>query len=357
MEKKWFCEIKSDFCDKYCNRYCDEKECPSANALAEWNKMYSMYGIPGMHIKNIKELVGTEAFQCLNVAYDEKCNTLDYQSSAVVLDPEGDVLRETEWLMKEKGYQIKVLNLITMDKSQCYNPLDYLHSINDIKRLRDAFCAHTFVGSFGYDNLQRNEAEMGLFLVLLYYIARSVPEAQRNISLLIHLLDTEEQSILDKNYSEYLYALLERLGIQRLPKAIKIYKHWKSISPKDVKDIIGGLMRRLSIFDIEPLKRIVQCDEMDLDSLGNQKTALYVVIPRNDKRFDFLVSILFSHLFHQYNSKQKQKNPVRFLVGGRHCAHPVADYSQLLYCLRRRDVYGSTGWGAMDGTECPETGA
>lgn len=335
MGKRWFCEIKSDFCDRYSSdRYCDEQGCPSANALAEWSQANGIYGIPGLHIGSIKELIGTEAFQCLNVAYDEERKALDYQSSAVVLDPEGHILRQTEWLMKEKGYQIKVLNLITMNKSQCYNPLNYLRSINDIIRLKDAFRAHTFVGSFGHENADlRDEAEMGLFGVLVYY-AYTIPEKQRNISLLTHLLRTE-QSALDKTYSEYLYALSERLGIQPLPKAIRIHRNWKHILPGDVKEIITGLMRRLSMFDVEPLRRIVQSDEMDLDALGDSKTVLYVVVPRDDKRFDFLVSILFSQLFQRYGSKQHKKR-VRFLVGERYCARPVVNYAQFLCCLRCR---------------------
>ena len=221
-------------------------------------------------------------------------------SSYVVLDPKGELLRDTGNLLSAKGYDIKVLDLINMEKSHCYNPFVYLRSDNDIQRLvTNLFKNTTPKGSQSQDPFWDQAATM-LLLALIFYLHYEAPPEEQNFPMVMEMIRAGEVREDDETYKSALDILFERLEM-RNPEhiALKYYRSYHSGSGKTLKSIQITLISRLEKFNLESLASITQNDELELWSIGEKKTAVFAIIPDNDSSFSFLVGMLYTQLFQQ----------------------------------------------------------
>ena len=251
------------------------------------------------HFRNLLTLViggsgaGKTRFYC-------KINLMQANTSFVVLDPKGENLRDTGYLLIEKGYEIRVLDLINMEKSHCYNPFVYLKDDNDVQRLvTNLFKATTPKGSQSNDPFWDTAASM-LLLAIIFFLKYESPPEEQNFSMVMEMLRAGEVKEDDDSYQSPLDELFERLEM-RNPEhiAVKYYKDYHSGSAKTLKSIQITLAARLEKFNLTSLAALTATDELDLTSLGEKKVALFALIPDNDTSYNFLVSILYTQLFQQ----------------------------------------------------------
>ena len=229
-----------------------------------------------------------------------KPNVMNANTSFVCLDPKGELLRDTGNLLQAKGYDIKVIDLINMEKSHCYNPFVYLRSDNDIQRLAtNLFKNTTPKGSQSQDPFWDQAAQM-LLLALLFYLHYEAPPDEQNFPMVMEMIRAAEVREDDEDYHSPLDELFDRLEM-RNPEhiALKYYRNYRSGSGKTLKSIQITLVSRLEKFNLESLAGITQTDEMELWSLGEKKTAVFALIPDNDSSFNFIVGMLYTQLFQQ----------------------------------------------------------
>jgi len=229
-----------------------------------------------------------------------KPNIMQANCSYVILDPKGELLSSTGYLLKEKGYEVKVLDLINMDKSDCYNPFVYIKSDNDVQRLvTNLFKSTTPKGSQSNDPFWDTAASM-LLLALMFYLWYEAPEEEQNFSMILEMLRAGDVREDDDFYVSPLDALFDKLEKDKPNHiALKYYKNYRSGSAKTLKSIQITLASRLEKFNLESLANLTLKDELELDKIGTRKTALFALIPDNDTSFNFLVSILYTQLFQQ----------------------------------------------------------
>ena len=229
-----------------------------------------------------------------------KPNIMQANTSYVVLDPKGELLRDTGYLLEEKGYEIKVLDLIDMEKSHCYNPFVYISSDDDIQRLTtNLFKNTTPKGSQTQDPFWDQTAAM-LLKALVCYLHYEAPPDEQNFSMVMEMIRAGDVKEDNEEYQSVLDELFERLE-ERNPEhiALKYYRAYHSGSAKTLKSIQISLVSRLEKFNLDSLAGITQCDEMDLGQIGEKKTAVFAVIPDNDSSFNFIVGMLYTQLFQQ----------------------------------------------------------
>lgn len=270
---------------------------PAQNKILTQNVSVGLDG--RRHRRNLNTLVcgGSGAGK---TRFFAKPNLCQANSSYVVLDPKGELLRDTGNLLSAKGYDIKVLDLINMEKSHCYNPFVYLRSDNDIQRLvTNLFKNTTPKGSQSQDPFWDQAATM-LLLALIFYLHYEAPPAEQNFPMVMEMIRAGEVREDDETYKSALDILFERLEM-RNPEhiALKYYRSYHSGSGKTLKSIQITLISRLEKFNLESLASITQNDELELWSIGEKKTAVFAIIPDNDSSFSFLVGMLYTQLFQQ----------------------------------------------------------
>ena len=296
------------------------------------------------HRRNLNTLVcggsgaGKTRFYC-------KPNLMQANTSFVVLDPKGEIVRDVGKLLEAKGYEIKVLDLISMEKSHCYNPFVYLRNDNDIQRLvTNLFKSTTPKGSQSNDPFWDTAASM-LLLALVFYLHYEAPEDEQNFAMVMEMLragaieDEEEPrpSPLDNLFSELEYENPEHI-------ALKYYHSYHSGSAKTLKSIQITLAARLEKFNLESLAALTTTDELELERLGEKKTALFALIPDNDTSCNFLVSILYTQLFQQlfYSADHIHGGslpiPVHFLMDEFANVSLPDDFDKILSVMRSRSV-------------------
>ncbi len=296
------------------------------------------------HRRNLNRLVcggsgaGKTRFYC-------KPNLMQANTSFVILDPKGEIVRDVGKLLEAKGYEIKVLDLISMEKSHCYNPFVYLRSDNDIQRLvTNLFKSTTPKGSQSNDPFWDTAASM-LLLALVFYLHYEAPEDEQNFAMVMEMLragaieDEEEPrpSPLDNLFSELEYENPEHI-------ALKYYHSYHSGSAKTLKSIQITLAARLEKFNLESLAALTTTDELELETLGEKKTALFALIPDNDTSFNFLVSLLYTQLFQQlfYSADHIHGGslpiPVHFLMDEFANVSLPDDFDKILSVMRSRSV-------------------
>lgn len=270
---------------------------PSQNKILTQNVSVGLDG--RKHRRNLNTLVcgGSGAGK---TRFFAKPNLCQANSSYVVLDPKGELLRDTGNLLSAKGYDIKVLDLINMERSHCYNPFVYLRSDNDIQRLvTNLFKNTTPKGSQSQDPFWDQAATM-LLLALIFYLHYEAPPEEQNFPMVMEMIRAGEVREDDETYKSALDILFERLEM-RNPEhiALKYYRSYHSGSGKTLKSIQITLISRLEKFNLESLASITQNDELELWSIGEKKTAIFAIIPDNDSSFSFLVGMLYTQLFQQ----------------------------------------------------------
>ena len=270
---------------------------PAQNKILTQNVSVGLDG--RKHRRNLNALVcgGSGAGK---TRFFAKPNLCQANSSYVVLDPKGELLRDTGNLLSAKGYDIKVLDLINMEKSHCYNPFVYLRGDNDIQRLvTNLFKNTTPKGSQSQDPFWDQAATM-LLLALIFYLHYEAPPEEQNFPMVMEMIRAGEVREDDETYKSALDILFERLEM-RNPEhiALKYYRSYHSGSGKTLKSIQITLISRLEKFNLESLASITQNDELELWSIGEKKTAVFAIIPDNDSSFSFLVGMLYTQLFQQ----------------------------------------------------------
>lgn len=278
------------------NRKYADKEL-TANKILTQNVAIGLDG--RRHRRNLNVLVvgGSGAGK---TRFYAKPNIMNANTSLIVLDCKGEILRDTGGLLEANGYDIKVLDLNNMEKSHCYNPFAYLRSDNDIQRLvTNLFKNTTPKGAQSQDPFWDQAAQM-LLLALVFYLHYEAPPEERNFSMVMEMIRAGEVREDDDTYQSPLDELFDRLEM-RDPEhiALKYYRNYRSGSGKTLKSIQITLVSRLEKFNLESLAGMTQTDEMELWSLGEKKTAIFAVIPDNDSSFNFIVGLLYTQLFQQ----------------------------------------------------------
>ena len=226
-----------------------------------------------------------------------KPNLMQCHSSYVVTDPKGSIVVECGKLLQHKGYKIKILNTINFKKSMRYNPFAYIKSEKDILKLVTTLIANTKGDGKGGDDFWE-KAETLLYTALIGYIYFEAPEHEQNFSTLIEFINASEVREDDedfKNPVDLMFDALEEKDPQHF--AVRQYKKYKLAAGKTAKSILISCGARLAPFDIQELRDLTAYDEMELDTLGDRKTALFIIISDTDDTFNFLVSMAYTQLF------------------------------------------------------------
>ena len=227
-----------------------------------------------------------------------KPNVMQANTSFVVLDPKGEILRDTGNLLKAKGYAIKVLDLINMPLSHCYNPFAYLKDDKDVLKLVTNLIRNTTPKGSNTNDPFWERAETALLEALILYLLYEAPKEEQNFPMVMEMIAAAEVHEDDESYQSPLDELFERLAM-REPEhlAVKQYHIFKLAAGKTAKSILIGLGVRLEKFNLTTLASITTVDEMELSSIGEKRTALFAVIPDNDSSFNFIVGMLYTQLF------------------------------------------------------------
>ena len=296
------------------------------------------------HRRNVNVLVigGSGAGKTFSYC---KPNVMQCATSYVVLDPKGEILRDTGYLLEKNGYEIKVLDLINMEKSHCYNPFVYLKSDNDVQKLStNLFKSTTPKGSTTNDPFWDTAASM-LLLALIFYLKYEAPPEEQNFTMVMELLRAGDVKEDDDDYVSPLDMLFNRLETKNPEHiALKYYRSYHSGSAKTLKSIQVTLASRLEKFNLESMAQLTQTDELDLPSLGEKKTVLFAIIPDNDTSFNFLISILYTQLFQQlfyiadYKYGGSLPTHVHFVMDEFANVSLPDDFDKILSVMRSREV-------------------
>ena len=226
-----------------------------------------------------------------------KPNLLQCHSSYVVTDPKGDIVVSCGHLLRKKGYQIKIFNTINFKKSMHYNPMAYIHSEKDILKLVTALIANTKGDGKAGDEFW-TKAETLLYCALIGYIHYEAPIEEQNFSTLIEFLNAMEVREDDEEFQNPVDMMFETLEKKKPDHfAVRQYKKYKLAAGKTAKSILISCGARLAPFDIQEVRDITMYDELQLDTLGDQKTALFLIMSDTDSTFNFLISLIYTQLF------------------------------------------------------------
>ena len=277
-----------------------------------------------------------------------KPNLLQMHSSYVVTDPKGTVLIETGKALLDGGYRIKVLNTINFAKSMHYNPLAYIRSEKDILKLVNTIIANTK----GEGNQSGEDfwvkAERLYYCALIGYIWYEAPEEEQNLNTLIEMINASEAREEDESFENPIDVLFKDLE-ERSPEhfAVRQYKKYKLAAGKTAKSILISCGARLAPFDIKELRDLTEYDEMELDTLGDEKTALFVIISDTDDTFNFLVAIMYTQLFNLLCDKADDfyggRLPVhvRFILDEFANIGQIPKFDKLIATIRSREISAS----------------
>ena len=226
-----------------------------------------------------------------------KPNLLQCHSSYVVTDPKGSIVVECGNALLKKGYRIKIFNTINFQKSMHYNPFAYIHSEKDILKLVTTLIANTKGEAKGGDEFWEKSEKL-LYTALIAYIHYEAPKTEQNFASLLELLNAMEVREDDEEFQNPVDLMFEDLN-RKKPNtfAYRQYRLYKLAAGKTAKSILISCGARLAPFDIAELRKITAYDELELDTLGDQKTALFLIMSDSDSTFNFLISMVYTQLF------------------------------------------------------------
>ena len=277
-----------------------------------------------------------------------KPSLMQMHSSYVVTDPKGTVLIECGKLLQRGGYRIKVLNTINFKKSMRYNPFAYLRSEKDILKLVNTIIANTKGDGEKSGEDFWVKAEKLYYTALIGYIWYEAPDEEKNFTTLLEMINASEAREDDEDFQNPVDLMFERLE-EKDPEhfAVKQYKKYKLAAGKTAKSILISCGARLAPFDIKELRELIETDEMELDTIGDRKTALFVIISDTDDTFNFVVSILYTQLFNLLCDKADD------VYGGRLPVHvrclldefanigQIPKFEKLIATIRSREISAS----------------
>ena len=278
-----------------------------------------------------------------------KPSLMQMHSSYVVTDPKGTVLIECGKLLKQRGgYRIKVLNTINFKKSMHYNPFAYIRSEKDILKLVNTIIANTKGDGEKSGEDFWVKAERLFYCALIGYIWYEAPEEEKNFTTLLEMINASEAREDDEEFQSPVDLMFERLE-EKDPEhfTVKQYKKYKLAAGKTAKSILISCGARLAPFDIKELREFMETDDMELDTIGDRKTALFVIISDTDDTFNFVVSILYTQLFNLLCDKADD------VYGGRLPVHvrclldefanigQIPKFEKLIATIRSREISAS----------------
>jgi type IV secretion system protein VirD4 len=277
-----------------------------------------------------------------------KPNLMQMHSSYVVTDPKGTVLIECGKLLQRGGYKIKVLNTINFKKSMKYNPFAYLRSEKDILKLVNTIIANTKGDGEKSGEDFWVKAEKLYYTALIGYIWYEAPDEEKNFATLLEMINASEAREDDEDFKNPVDLMFDRLE-EKDPEhfAVKQYKKYNLAAGKTAKSILISCGARLAPFDIKELRELMETDEMELDTLGDRKTALFVIISDTDDTFNFVVSILYTQLFNLLCDKADDEYGGRLPVHVRCLLDEFANIGQiprferLIATIRSREISAS----------------
>ena len=277
-----------------------------------------------------------------------QCSSKAYPTSYIVTDPKGTVLIECGKLLQRNKYRIKVLNTINFKKSMHYNPFVYIHSEKDILKLVNTIIANTKGDGEKSGEDFWVKAERLFYCALIGYIWYEAPEEEKNFTTLLEMINASEAREDDEEFQSPVDLMFERLE-EKDPEhfAVKQYKKYKLAAGKTAKSILISCGARLAPFDIKELRELMETDDMELDTIGDRKTALFVIISDTDDTFNFVVSILYTQLFNLLCDKADD------VYGGRLPVHvrclldefanigQIPKFEKLIATIRSREISAS----------------
>ena len=273
-----------------------------------------------------------------------KPNLMQLHSSYVVTDPKGSIAVECGKLMLRNGYKVKIFNSINFKKSHHYNPFAYIHNEKDILKLVTTLIANTKGdGKSGDDFWQK--AETLLYTALIGYIHYEAPEEEQNFATLIEFINAMEVREDDETFENNVDLAFKELA-SREPNhfAVRQYKKYKLAAGKTAKSINISCGARLAPFDIQELREITMYDELELDTLGDRKTALFLIMSDTDSTFNFLISMIYSQLFNLLCEKADDVYGGRLPIHVRclidECANigQIPNLEKLMATIRSREI-------------------
>ncbi|MCK4041891.1 type IV secretory system conjugative DNA transfer family protein [Streptococcus suis] len=277
-----------------------------------------------------------------------KPNLMQMHSSYVVTDPKGTVLVECGKMLEKNGYDIKVLNTINFKKSMHYNPFAYLRSEKDILKLVQTIMANTKGEGEKSTEDFWCKAERLYYTALIGYLYYEAPEEEQNFESLLAFIDASEVREEDENFKnavDYIFDALEKEKPNHF--AVKQYRKYKLAAGKTAKSILISCGARLAAFDIEELRNLMEYDEMGLDTIGDKKTALFIIISDTDDTFNFVVAMMYTQLFNLLCDKADDE------YGGRLPVHvrclldefsnigQIPKFEKLIATIRSREISAS----------------
>ena len=277
-----------------------------------------------------------------------QCSSKDFPTSYIVTDPKGTLILETGKMLQRYGYRIKALNTINFKKSMKYNPFAYLRSEKDILKLVNTIIANTKGDGEKSGEDFWVKSERLFYCALIGYIHYEAPEEEKNFTTLLEMINASEAREDDPEFQSPVDLMFERLE-EKDPEhfAVRQYKKFLLSAGKTQSSILISCGARLAPFDIKELRELMETDEMELDTLGDRKTALFVIISDTDDTFNFVVSILYTQLFNLLCDKADDEYGGRLPVHVRCLLDEFANIGQipkfekLIATIRSREISAS----------------
>ena len=277
-----------------------------------------------------------------------QCTSKDFPTSYIVTDPKGTLILETGKMLQRYKYRIKVLNTINFKKSMKYNPFAYLRSEKDILKLVNTIIANTKGDGEKSGEDFWVKAEKLYYTALIGYIWYEAPEDEKNFTTLLEMINASEAREDDEDFQNPVDLMFERLE-EKDPEhfAVKQYKKYKLAAGKTAKSILISCGARLAPFDIKELRDLMSYDELELDTLGDRKSALFLIMSDTDSTFNFVIAMLQSQLFNllcdkaddEYNGKLPVH--VRFLLDEFANIGQIPRFDKLIATIRSREMSAS----------------
>ena len=272
-----------------------------------------------------------------------KPNIMQMNASYVITDPKGTILLECGNMLKNNGYKIKVLNLIDFSQSMRYNPFNYIKKESDILSLINCIMENTSdKNKTGGDEFW-SKAESLYYQALVSYIWEEAPEEEQNINTLLEMLNASEVSEENENFKNEIDILFENLKNKNPESyAVRQYTKYKLAAGKTAKSILISCAARMSPFDIKSVRDILSTDDLEIDKIGDEKTALFVIVSDTDSTFDFIAGMLYTQIFNVLCEKALEndgalKEHVTFLLD-EFANQKVPNFQRTISVIRSRNI-------------------
>ena len=277
-----------------------------------------------------------------------KPNIMQCNTSFVTLDPKGEILRDTGYLLEKEGYVIKVMDLINMNKSHCYNPFEYIHDDKDVLKLITNLIRNTTPKGSQTNDPFWEKSETALLEGLCLFLLHEAPKEEQNFTMVMEMIAAADVREDDEYYVSPLDRLFNDLQREKPNSlAVKQYNIYKQAAGKTAKSILISVGVRLVAFNLESIASITSTDELELEKVGERKTAIFAVIPDNDSTFNFLVGMLYTQLFQTLYYQADIVHggelpvPVHFLMDEFANVALPDEFDKLLSTMRSRQIFVS----------------